>query len=72
MKDEILKLKMLNASYIAALEYDRCPSSEDADEVDGLFETGVSLEQLQDALEENSGRRPDEIASDMSYLIKQL
>ena len=72
MKEKILQLKKLNAAYIAALEYDRCPEPKKAKEVDNDFKTGVSLKELKEALLDNSGRRPDEIASEMSDLIKEL
>lgn len=72
MSDKILELKKLNAAYIAALEYDYCPQEDQADEVAGLFETGVSEKHLFESFIENQGRRPDEIASSISDLIKTL
>lgn len=60
--EEIRKLKMLNAAYIAALEYDYCPDKNKATKVARNFKTGVSVSDLKEALSENSGRRPDEIA----------
>lgn len=71
-QEQITTLKKLNAAYIAALEYDRCPEAKKAKEVSGLFEMGVPLKDLREALLENSGRRPDEIAGEMSDLIKTL
>lgn len=72
MQDKIIALKKLNAAYIAAQEYDRCPNEDSADNVDELFATGVTKEQLVAALSDNEGRRPDEIAGEMSELIKEL
>lgn len=72
MSDKILQLKKLNAAYIAALEYDRCPAAKKAKDVAELFETGVSMKELKEALTEEQGRRPDEIASSMSHLITEL
>lgn len=72
MQEKILNLKKLNAAYIAALEYDRCPAEEESENVNELFETGFPDEELKEILNQNSGRRPDEIASEMSDLIKEL
>ena len=72
MEENILKLKKLNAAYIAALEFDRCPESKKAKQVAELFETGVSDKELKESLSENQGRRPDEIASSISDLIVSL
>lgn len=70
--EQITALKKLNAAYIAALEYDRCPDPKKAKNVDDIFETGVTMPELKEALADNQGRRPDEIASSMSNLIKTL
>lgn len=70
--EEILKIKKLNAAYIAAIEYDRCPDSRETDNVLELYNVGITKEELQEALDENEGRRPDEIAREMSGLIKEL
>jgi hypothetical protein len=72
MTTKLLELKRLNAAYIAALEYDHCPSSNQLEQVMSLFETGVDREDLTTALDENEGSRPDEIASQMSELIKTI
>lgn len=72
MSTEILKLKKLNAAYIAALEWDYCPEPKKIKEVIELFDTGISDIELKEALLDNQGRRPDEIASEMSDLIKKL
>lgn len=72
MQCEILQLKKLNAAYAAALEYDYCPTSEKAVEIYDMFDTGVDIEELKTVLDENSGRRPDEIANEMSDTIKKL
>lgn len=72
MEEKILKLKKLNAAYIAALEFDYCPDSKKSKKVSDLFETGVSNKDLKDALDENQGSRSDEIAGVMSDLIKEL
>jgi hypothetical protein len=72
MEDKISELKILNAAYIAALEYDYCPEPKEAKKVAKKFETGVSIDNLQRAFVDNQGRRPDEIASEMSDLIKSL
>jgi hypothetical protein len=70
MEDKILQLKKLNAAYIASLEWDYCPQPEELNKVIERLETGISKEQLGDALLENQGSRPDEIAGQMSELIK--
>jgi hypothetical protein len=72
MNEKILQLKKLNAAYMAALEYDRCPDAKKLQAVAELFDAGVEIKELKEALKENSGRRPDEIASSMSDLIKTL
>lgn len=72
MNETILQLKKLNAAYIAALEFDYCPNSKKAKKVSNLFDTGISHSDLLLALEENQGCRPDEIAGEMSQLIKTL
>jgi hypothetical protein len=72
MEDKILQLKKLNAAYIAALEWDYCPQPEELNKVIERLETGISKEELGDALLENQGSRPDEIAGRMSELIKTL
>lgn len=72
MEEKILKLKLLNAAYIAALEFDYCPDSKKAKKVIELFETGVTDKQLKEALDEHQGRRPDELAGQMSDIIKSL
>jgi hypothetical protein len=72
MEDKILKLKKLNAAYIAALEYDYCPEPDKTNDVMVLFETGVSEQDLKDSLIENQGSRPDQIADEISEIIKSL
>jgi len=72
MNEKILQLKKLNAAYIAALEYDYCPEGNKAEDVAENFETGLKGDDLINALDDNQGRRPDEIAGSMSDLIKQL
>ena len=71
MNTDTLKLKKLAAAYIASLEYDRCPDSDSAEDVMQLFEPKLSLKELEGALNDNSGRRPDEIASTMVRLINE-
>jgi hypothetical protein len=71
-QETILRLKRLNAARIAALEYDYCPDAKKAKQVADMFETGVSMDELKKALTESSGCRPDEIANQISYLIKTL
>lgn len=70
--EAIVKLKKLNAAYIAALEFDYCPEAKKVKEVVELLDTGISVAELKKALGENQGRRPDEIAGEMSDLIKTL
>lgn len=70
--DQLLKLKKLNACYIVALEWDRCPALEEFNKILEMFDYGVTDDQLKEALANNQGRRPDEIASEMSELIKKL
>lgn len=72
MNDKILELKLLNAAYISALEYDYCPEPKEAKKVAKKYETGVSIDELQRSFLDNQGRRPDEIAGEMSDLIKEL
>jgi hypothetical protein len=72
MTAQILYLKKLNAAYMAALEYDRCPNSEEAQDVYYMFQPGIDMEELESALDDNSGRRPDEIAMSISDLILHL
>lgn len=72
MVDKILELKKLNAAFIAAKEFDYCPDSKKANKVKRLHDTGVTDQQLKEALDEEQGRRPDEIAGSMSDLIKEL
>ena len=72
MEQKILELKQLNAAYTAALEYDRCPGEEEAENVNELFDTGFTNEELKEILSEHKGRRPDEIAGEMSTIIKDL
>lgn len=72
MRKEILNLKKLNAAYIAALEFDYCPEPKKSKDVTELFDVGISDKDLKIALADNQGRRPDEIASKMSDLIKEL
>lgn len=72
MEQKITDLKKLNAAYIAALEYDYCPSSSKSKRVAKLFDTGVPEIELRKSLDENRGSRPDEIVSKISELIKDL
>lgn len=72
MNYNILKLKQLNAAYIAALEYDWCPDASAAESIMENFSVGITKKELEEALENNQGNRPDEIASEMSDLIKEL
>lgn len=72
MEKKIFELKKLNAAYIAALEFDYCPDSKKAKQVADLFETGVSLKELKESLNENMGSRPDEITNEISRLIISL
>lgn len=72
MEKKILELKKLNAAYMAALEWDYCPEPKKLKEVVELFDVGISDKELKESLRDNNGRRPDEIASEMSDLIKGL
>lgn len=72
MEPKILDLKKLNAAYIAAQEFDYCPDSDKSRDVVELFNTGVEENDLNDALNENQGRRPDEIMGSISNLILEL
>jgi hypothetical protein len=72
MEENIFNLKKLNAAYIAALEFDRCPDSTKSEKLESLFDLGVAGKDLKKALQENQGRRPDEIAGEISDLIKTL
>ncbi len=72
MEEKVMKLKKLNAAYIAALEFDYCPDAKKAKKVSDLFDTGVTNSQLKDALDENQGNRADEIANRISDAIKEL
>lgn len=68
----IQQLKQLNAAYIASLEYDRCPDSDKSQAVSEMFDTGIPDHELVLALNDNQGRRPDEIAMSISQLIVKL
>jgi len=72
MNSTILELKKLNAAYIAALEYDYCPEPKEAKKVAKNFTTGISIDEIQRSFLDNQGRRPDEIASEMSDLIASM
>lgn len=72
MSEMIQKLKKLNAAYIAALEYDYCPDESHAKKINKMFKTGLTNSELEESLIDNQGRRPDEIAGEMSDLIKEL
>jgi len=72
MKKEILKLKKLNAAYIAALEYDNCPDESELESIKDLYDVGINDNDFRDALSDNCGRRPDEIAGEMSSIIKKI
>jgi len=70
--ETILQLKKLNAAYIAAGEWDYCPGSKKYKKVTELYDVGIPDKELKEALSENEGRRPDEIVTSMSDLIKTL
>lgn len=72
MEAKILLLKKLNAAYQAALEFDYCPNSKKAKACKEIFNANISDKNLKDALDENQGMRSDEIADEMSQLIKNL
>lgn len=78
MEDKIKELQKLSIAYQAAQEYDRCPDSDDATDnmIDNIgFSSGqkeYSREMVIEALDENQGRRPDEIAGSIMNLIDQL
>ena len=72
MKQKILELKKLNAAYMAALEWDYCPDTDQLSEVIELIDTGITDKELEDSLSDNCGRRPDEIATSMTEIIKSL
>lgn len=72
MTEEIFILKKLNAAFIASNEYDFCPDIEEAENIFELFDVGVSLEDLEDALKENQGRRADEIMDQISRILVDL
>ena len=72
MDNLTLKLKKLNCAYKAALEFDYCPEPSKIKKVKELFEPTISDKDLKDALLDNSGRRPDEIASEISDLIEEM
>lgn len=72
MEKDILELKMLNAAYAAALEFDYCPGTDEIDKVVELINIGITYSQLHNALSEHEGRRPDELASEMSMIIRNL
>lgn len=72
MKREILKLKKLNVAYKASLEFDYCPEEDQIDRLKELFDINISDEDLKETLIDNSGRRPDEIAREISEVIENL
>lgn len=67
-----LKLKLLRAAYLAALEFDYCPEEDEVEDVQSLVDTDLTVTRLKEALIENSGRRPDEIANEICDTIKEL
>lgn len=76
MNDQILKLKKLNAAYIASLEYDVVPEIEGPDGLEDIKnscpEFGVSDEELRSVLEEYQGSSPNNMIEEISDLIKEL
>lgn len=72
MEEKILQLKKLRAAYITSLEYDICPGSEKAGDAVELFDMGISAEEFCEALDDQQGSRPYEIADRISDLIKEL
>lgn len=72
METKILELKKLNAAYNAALEFDYCPGAGKFKSVKELGEFGLKDTELKDALNENQGCRPDEIAGSISSVIESL
>lgn len=70
MEAKLLKLKQLAASYIAALEFDYCPDEEPIEDIRALVTTSLTDEQLQEGLDENSGRAPHELARELAEFIE--
>lgn len=81
MKDEekIKKLKELAIARECALEYDYCPNSSEIDDIlndetgldSGDFVT-LSRDYFSKILDDNRGRRPDEIENHICRIIKSL
>lgn len=75
-EEVILKLKKLNAAYIASLEYDVVPEIEGPDGLEDIKhscpEFGISDEDLRSALKENQGSSPRNMIDEISDLIKEL
>ena len=74
MEEKVLKLKLLSIAYQSALEYDYCPESEKANEIkeDYHFASKYSISDIEQSLNEYSGKRPDEIANKIMPLIDCL
>ena len=70
MNAKILKLKQLSVAYRAALEFDYCPEEDKLNDVKELLITILTDGQISEALVENSGRRPDEIAMEIAEFIE--
>jgi len=72
MEENVLKLKKLNAAWMAAQEFDFCLSGEDFKKLTELYDVGITDEQLIEALDDNQGNRPDELANKISELIMNI
>ena len=72
MEENVLKLKKLNAAWMAAQEFDYCPSRKSLKKIKELYNVGITDEQLKDTLDDNQGCRPDEISNKISRLIMNL
>ena len=67
-----IKLKELNAAYIASRESGYCPSPNEIDNVLRWYEVGTTKEYLLEVLESYQGSRTDEIANEISRTIIEL
>lgn len=65
----ISKIKSLAAAYQAALEYDYCPSPDEAALLPDEIDTDFSEQDFRAGAKENEGRRPDEIAQSLIFEI---
>jgi hypothetical protein len=74
MQPQILKLRMLSIAYQSALAFDYCPEADKAEHLkaNGWFAETYTITEIENALNEYSGCRPDELADRMAESIALL